>query len=169
MRPTIRIAAAVGLLVLSGAACGGSSGKGSHPDSLGEAFQAKATAVCETALSQKKAQGPFPYPDFNPTQPDLSKLPSIARLETTTVKIYQQWRRDLLMLGDPPTGRTAWNHFLAALSDSLQAIVDQQDAGERVDGPRFTEDYYAGNKYQHELERAADGAGLPACARTAAA
>jgi hypothetical protein len=41
------------------------------------------------ALAQKKkAQGAFPYPDFNPTQPDLSKLPRIALSEARTVKIY---------------------------------------------------------------------------------
>jgi hypothetical protein len=41
----------------------------------------------QAALPQKNAQGPFPYPDFNPTKPDLSKLPAIGQPEAKTVAI----------------------------------------------------------------------------------
>lgn len=157
------------VVLLGAAACGGGSAQQSRPAFLGKAFQSRATAVCETALSQKKAQGPFPYPDFNPTQPDLSKLPSIARLEAKTVKIYQRWVREMTALGQPSRGQAAWADVVRALKGSLRIIADQQAAGERVDGQTFTKDYHAGNKFQHELERAADAAGLPVCAAAAAA
>jgi hypothetical protein len=39
--------------------------------------------VCKAATAQKKAQGPFPYPDFNPTRPDWSKYSGVAAGFTT--------------------------------------------------------------------------------------
>jgi hypothetical protein len=67
----------------------GTVGCSSGSPVLGSAFQSRAVALCESALAQKKALGPFPYPDFNPTAPDLSKLPAIAESEAKTVEIYQ--------------------------------------------------------------------------------
>jgi hypothetical protein len=124
--------------------------------------------VCRTALAQKRALGPFPYPDFNPTRPDLSKLPGIARLEVRTVKIYQTWLRQMLALGQPPTGQAAWTDVVRALRSNGRIIADQQVAAQRLNGRTFTKDYYGGNKAQHGLERAAKGAGVPGCAAAAA-
>ena len=113
------------LVVLGSAAC--SSG----PPVLGEAFQNRAVSVCEGALAQKKAQGPFPFPDFNPTKPDLSKLPAIATSEAKTVTIYQTWQRAMLALGQPPTGQGAWAGVLEALESHVRIIEEQQAAGHR--------------------------------------
>jgi hypothetical protein len=159
-------------LLLGTGACGSSHQSGSPSPrnaSLGKAFQSKATAVCKLALSQKKAQGQFPYPDFNPTQPDLSKLPSIARLEAKTVMIYQAWLHKMVALGQPNKGRTAWTNVLRDLRGNLRTIADQRAAGERKDGKVFTNDYYVGNRFQHDLEQASDAVGLPVCAAAAAA
>jgi hypothetical protein len=49
------------------AACGSDPAPGADP-AVGAAFRSRAVAVCGDALAQKKAQGPFPYPDFNPTR-----------------------------------------------------------------------------------------------------
>lgn len=158
---------AVALVVLGGSGCGGGAGHRSQPVVLGKAFQGRAEAVCRTALTRKNGLGPFPYPHFNPTRPDLSKLPPIARLEAKTVKIYDSWLRQLRALGQPPTGKAAWGHVVTALQTNGRIIADQRKAGRRVDGPTFTKDYYDGSKAQRELERAATAAGLPVC--TAAA
>jgi hypothetical protein len=78
---------AVVLLALGMAACG-SGTAGSSPPAVGAAFASRTVAVCHAAFAQKKAV-PFPYPDFNPTQPDTSKLPGVARYEATnTVPAY---------------------------------------------------------------------------------
>ena len=83
--------------------------------------------------------------------------------------IYKAWIRQMVALGQPPTGESAWAKVLRALKNNARVIADQQAAGERVDGQIFTKDYYAGNKFEHELERAADAAGVPICATAAAA
>ncbi len=153
------------LLVLGSVAC--SSGSG--PSVLGSAFQSRAVAVCESALAQKKAQGPFPYPDFNPTQPDLSKLPSIARSEAKTVTIFQTWLREMLALGQPPSGQAAWADVLTALRSHVRIIVEQQAAAQRGDGQTFTKDYHEGNTAQGDMQRASDAAGVPICATAAGA
>jgi hypothetical protein len=154
---------AVVLAMLVGAACG------SHSSVLGKAFQSRAVAVCQRALAQKKAQGPFPYPDFNPTKPDLSKLPAIAQSEAKTVTIFQTWQQAMVGLGQPPTGQTEWADVLKALDSHVRIITEQQAAAQNGDGKTFTKDYYAGNKAQDEMQRASDDAGVPVCADAAAA
>jgi hypothetical protein len=151
------------LLILVSAACG------SHAAVLGKAFQRRAVAVCQRALAQKKAQGPFPYPDFNPTKPDLSKLPAIAQFEGQTVTIYQNWQREMLALGQPPTGQAEWADVLKALDSHVRIITEQQAAAQNGDGKTFTKDYYDGNKTQDDMQRASDDAGVSVCADAAAA
>jgi hypothetical protein len=157
------------LLALGSAGCGGGTGHGSRPPVLGKAFQGRALTVCRAALARKKAQGPFPYPDFNPTRPDRSKLPGVARFEAKTVKIYERWRGEMLALGQPPTGRAAWANVLRALDSHVRIIVEQQAAARRGDSKTFADDYYAGNKAQDEMQRGAEAAGVPVCAAAAAA
>jgi hypothetical protein len=101
----------------------------------------------------EEGPGPFPYPDFNPTQPDLSKLPDIDRFEVATAKIYETWLREMVALGQPPTGRGAWTDLMSALNGHVRVIVEQQTAADRVDGQTFTKDYYKGNKAQDEMQR----------------
>jgi hypothetical protein len=156
-------------MVLGCSGCGGGGDThGSRQAVLGKAFQSRALAVCHTALAHKRALGPFPYPDFNPTRPDLSKLPSIARLEVRTVKIYHTWLGQMLALGQPPTRQAAWTDVVRALRINGRIIADQQVAARRGNGRTFTRDYYDGNKAQQGLERAAKAAGVPGCAAAAA-
>ncbi|MEP7033451.1 MAG: hypothetical protein ABI879_05670 [Actinomycetota bacterium] len=154
---------AIVVLVLSSVAC--SSGS----PVLGSAFQSRVVAVCESALAQKKALGPFPFPDFNPTAPDLSKLPDIARSEAKTVEIFQTWMARMQALGQPPTGQAEWADVLRALGSHVRIIVEQQAAAARSDGQTFTKDYYEGNKAQEDMVRASDAAGVPICATAAGA
>jgi hypothetical protein len=169
-----RLAVCIGFLVpLAMVACGRTTSSGvnesSRPPVIGVEFASRVKAVCQAALEQKQAQGQFPYPDFNPTQPDLSKLPGIAAFEATTVTIFKTWQHKMLALGQPPTGRTKWASVLAALSSHVRIIAEQQAAALRGDGPTFTEDYYEGNTAQDEMVRAADAAGVPDCATAAGA
>lgn len=151
------------LVFLGSAAC--SSG----PPVLGEAFQSRAVSVCKGALAQKNAQGPFPFPDFNPTKPDLSKLPAIATSEAKTVTIYQTWLSKMQGLGRPPTGQAAWADVMKALESHVRIIEEQQAAAQDGDSQTFSKDYNEGNKAQDEMEKAADAAGVPVCADAAAA
>jgi hypothetical protein len=163
------LAPALALLVVGGAGCGGGSGKSSGSAVLGQAFQSRTEAVCRTALAQKRAQGPFPFPNFNPTRPDRSKLPAISRLEAKSVTIYNGWLRGMRALGQPPTGQAKWGAVLQALRRNAAIIADQQAAGRRVDTSTFTKDYYEGNPAQTQLVTASKAAALPACAAAAAA
>ena len=157
------------LLLLGGAACGGGSSHSLPPPVLGTAFQTRARAVCAAALAQKKAQGAFPYPDFNPTKPDVLKLPGIAAFEAKTVTIYQTWLREMQALGQPPTGRGLWGDVVGAVVSHTRIIVEQQAAAQRGDAQTFTKDYYDGNRAQDAMVRASGAAGVPVCAEAAAA
>lgn len=143
------------------AACGG--GSADEPPAVGEAFANKAVAVCQTALARNQAQGPFPYPDFNPTQPDASKLPDIARYLTGSVEAYGTWLDEMQALGQPPSGQDAWNDLVAAIERHVQLDIEQQAAAESGDTETFTKDYYEGADTQSELFRAAEAAGVTEC------
>ena len=152
---------AIVLLTLGMAAC--SSGTADTSPGVGEAFASKTMAVCQAALAQKEAQGPFPYPTFNPSQPDPSKLPDVARFLTGTVDTFQTWLREMQGLGQPPTGQEEWASLLEAIERATRLDVEQQAAAERGDTETFTKDYYAGVETQDQLALAAEAAGVPEC------
>lgn len=141
----------------------GSSACGSQP-SIGATFASRAVAVCHAAYAQKKAVA-FPYPTFNPTQPDTSTFPTIARYEALhTVPAYKAWLADMQALGPPPTGRAAWADLLAAIASHVRSASEQQAAAQRGDAQTFIKDYYEGAQTQRDLLSAADAAGVPECA-----
>ena len=145
------------------AACGGGSSNGSDA-ALPAAFQNKALAVCRASAAQKDAQGAFPYPDFNPTRPDWSKYPDVAAALVNTPVIFRTWQRNMQALGEPSTGRAAWDDLLAAIGTHMRIATEQQAAAARRDSDTFTKDYEEGTKTQDELLQAATAAGVPDCA-----
>jgi hypothetical protein len=154
------LAASMGLGV---AACGSSSAA-SPPPAVGAAFATGAVATCHAAYAQKKAVA-FPYPNFNPTQPDASKFPGIAEYEAAhTVPAYKAWLREMQALGQPPTGQAAWADLLTAIGAHVRSASEQQAAAQRGDSATFIKDYYEGAKTQDDLLSAADAAGVPQCA-----
>lgn len=162
------VLAATASLVLPHTASGVSTHRSRAP-AFGPVFSTKVIALCERALAQKRAQPPFPFPTFNPTKPDVSKLPAIGRYEARGVQIFRTWVRGMLALGPPPRGRTLWVSLLKPLRAHLRIIIDQQAAALRRDAAAFTRDYYAGNEAQSEMVRASDAAGVPVCATAAGA
>jgi hypothetical protein len=157
------------LLTLGMTSCGGGTDGGSQPPVVGAAFASRAVALCKEAVAQQQALAPFPYPDFNRTTPDLSLLPSIAQSEPKTVEIFKTWLPEMVALGQPPQGQTAWADVLAALQSHVRIIIEQQAAAARSDGPTFTKDYFEGNAAQDEMVRAANAAGVSVCATAAGA
>jgi hypothetical protein len=120
-------------------------------------------AVCQAALAQKEAQGPFPYPTFNPSQPDPSKLPDVARFLTGTVDTFQTWLHEMQALGQPTTGLEEWASLLQAIERATRLDVEQQAAAEHGDTETFTKDYYQGVETSDELLLAAEAADVPEC------
>ncbi|HEY6396797.1 MAG TPA: hypothetical protein VIX82_05015 [Solirubrobacteraceae bacterium] len=134
------------------------------PPAVGAAFASRALAVCKTAAAEKKAAGSFPYPDFNPTQPDASKFPGIARFEVKIVQNIKKWQREMLALGQPPTGQGAWANVLRALDSHVGSTIAQHAAAQRGDSQTFTRTYHEGRIASAEILSAATAAGVPACA-----
>ena len=151
------------LLALGSAGCGGGSSYGSNA-AVPAAFQNRALAVCKAAAAEKDAEGPFPYPKFNPTRPDWAKYPGVAPALTRTPQIFGKWLRNMKALGEPGTGRAAWDDLLAAIGSHVRIAAEQQAAAARRDSDTFTRDYHEGGDTQEKLPRAATAAGVPACA-----
>jgi|KBSMisStandDraft_5_1062788.scaffolds.fasta_scaffold886442_2 hypothetical protein len=143
-------------------ACGGSD------DPAGEAvergFARQATAVCASALAEKRAQRPFPYPDFNPTRPDPAKLPDVADFLEETDTTFTSWQRRMVALGQPRHGADAWHELIAAIETHVRLNRDQITAARSGDTRRFADDYRKGVDTQAKLLDAANTAGVPRCA-----
>jgi hypothetical protein len=120
--------------------------------------------VCKAARAQKTAEGPFPYPDFNPTKPDLSKFPGVAQYLVKTLNTYRTWLGQMQALGEPPSGKSPWDDLLRAIASHVRLNVEQLAAAQSGDSKTFTNDYYEGAKTQDALLRAANDAGVPECA-----
>ena len=147
--------------VVCAGGCGGSAD--STAPAVGSQFQHEALAVCRAALTQKHAEGPFPYPDFNPSQPDPSELPGVAPFFTKAIATYMTWLHGMQALGQPPGGRAAWADLLKAIGMQLHLHQDQRAAALRNDTATFSSDYQKGFKTIDDLQRAADAAGISAC------
>jgi hypothetical protein len=156
-RVVLVLAAVAGLCA---AGCGGSAHTASP--AVGSQFQHKALAVCRAALTQKHAEGPFPYPDFNPSQPDPSELPGVAPFFTKAIATYATWLHRMQALGQPPGGRAAWANLLKAIGVQLHLHQDQRAAALRGDTATFSSDYQKGFKAIDDLQRAADAGGVSA-------
>ena len=149
-------------LVLTG--CGSGSGSGSGAPAVGTAFANKAEAACRHAVALKDAQGPFPFPDFNPSQPDVSKLPTIAPYLEETVHTFETWLQDLKALGDPPSGQEVWADVMKDVQSHVRIATEQQKAAEESDVQTFVRDFEEGSAVQDDMLQAANDAGVPGCA-----
>jgi hypothetical protein len=145
------------------AACGSS---GASPSGVPADFATRALAVCQQAYDLKQSIGPFPFPSFNPINPDASQLPAVgAFLQQKTAVKYATWLAGMQALGEPQTGQAAWADLLAAIERHLNLNADQIAAAGRGDGATFARDYAAGAQAQADLLRAATAAGVPDCAK----
>jgi hypothetical protein len=153
------------VFALGAAACGGDPSPSSSEPAVGEAFAKQAVAVCKDAVAAKDAQRPFPFPDFNPSRPDVSKLPIIATYLAETVRTFQGWLDGLKALGAPPSGREAWDDLVSAAEEHVRIATEQQQAAEQSDAATFIHDFEVGSTIVDRVKEAADAAGVPSCAQ----
>lgn len=159
MRDARRIVAITALLTFVSCSNGGDS------PAVGAAFARRAVAVCNDAKALKDAEGPFPYPDFNPTDPDPAKFPGVADALMKTDVTFTTWLEDMRALGEPPSGNEAWVALLDAIEAHGRINRDQIDAAREGDTERFAADYDEGVATQEALLDAATDAGVPECAK----
>jgi hypothetical protein len=145
------------------AACGAQA---SPPGpAVGVDFAAKARSVCEAALGMKQSQGSFPFPDFNPTKPDPSKLPAVAAFLAKTDTTFSSWSTAMKALGEPASGQDGWDRLVAAIDKHVELNRGQIDAAQNGDVTRFAADYKSGTETQAVLLAAATAAGVVECAK----
>lgn len=65
-----------------------------------------------------------PFTEFNPTKPDVSKLPCIGQCELAGVDIFRSWLARMTALGQPPRRRAAWAGVLRGVQANL-GITDK--------------------------------------------
>ena len=113
----------------------------------------------------KDAEGPFPDPGFNPTDPDAARFPSVAHFLMKTDATFTTWLEEMRALGQPPSGRDAWSALVDAVAAHVRINRDQIDAARSGDRERSADDYDEGVATQEALLEAANDAGVPECAK----
>ena len=152
-------------LALATAGCGGSAAATPNPTILGADFATNALAACDAAVVMKQAEGPFPFPDFNPTKPDVAKLGQVADYLEKTATTYEAWSAAMTALGQPAGGGSSWSALVAAVDRHGELARDQIDAARKGDTTRFSKDYTLGMETRADLIKAATDAGIPGCAK----
>jgi hypothetical protein len=158
MRDTRRVVAITALLTF--VACS----NGSDGTAVGATFARRAVAACDHAKALKDAQGPFPYLDFDPTDPDPARFPGVADALMKTDVTFTTWLEDMRALGEPPSGNEVWAALLDAIEAHVRINRDQIDAAREGDIERFAADYDEGVATQGALLDVATDAGVPECA-----
>jgi hypothetical protein len=137
----------------------------SAPPAVGQAFAARATAVCQKAIESKQAWSTFPVSNFDPAHPDPSAFPKAAVwLEDQVAPTFEAWLNDLRALGEPPTGQTSWSDVLSAVEKIVEGNADEAAAANAGDPDGFVAAHDGLIETQTELERATAAAGVPKCA-----
>lgn len=145
-------------------ACGGEPER-QAPSGVGQAFAARATSVCQTALEAKQGWSAFPAAGFDPNQPDRSAFPEVAGwLEGEVAPTFEAWFEGLTTLGTPPSGQESWSQVLSAVDTIVQLNADQVTAAKSDDVVGFVEAKDGLEAVQPELERATAAAGVAMCA-----
>jgi hypothetical protein len=159
----VRRSAAIAALVIAVlvSACGESAA----PPAVGEAFAARADAVCQAALESKQKWSSFPVPNFNPAQPDPKAFPKVAVwLEEQVAPTFQAWLDGLTTLGPPPTAQNDWNNVLGAVAKIVQGNADEITTAKAGDAKGFVAARDKLVEIQPVLVQATADAGVPKCA-----
>jgi hypothetical protein len=163
-RSRVLVAVVLGISVLAG--CGSNrEPSATQGQGVGNAFAAKALAVCASAQASKDGWGAFPVSNFDPSQPTAQDLPQVAVwLENEVAPTFNAWRDGLAALGTPPSGHKAWAEVLAAVTRIADLNTSQVAAAGKQDTAAFAEATKALGQVQPQLVRAATEAGVPTCA-----
>lgn len=161
MRKRLLRAVMVTIAIMGLAACGATSATAG----VGDAFAARAVAICSAALESKAAWRPFPLAAFDPNHPDREKLKDAAPwLAEVVAPTFQDWRDGLVALGDPSNGRAAWTEVLAAVDTIVIGNERQIEAALAGDPAAFARATSTLQAAQPVLIAAAAAAGVPSCA-----
>ena len=94
-----------------------------------------------TRRASPSCRGTFPFPAFDPTQPDPTKFPAIAAYEAKTDAAMRTWQAALHALGQPRTGSGVWTRFLGFVDRNVTSEIAQHRAAQRHESAAFTQTY----------------------------
>jgi hypothetical protein len=171
--PSIAAAAVVLVLAAFFVGCGSSSNSTatshttvsipgpSASSQLDAAFIARANAVCARAnVATEKAQGKFPYSNFDPLHPDPKLLPKLGAFLASSQAIAARVPGELQALGDPQRNVALWHQMLALLRQSRTIAHQQVAAAQASNPPAFVATMHAIEPVAMNLRRLAITAGF---------
>ncbi len=125
------------------------------------AFVAKVNAFCAAEAKQLPTNAhQFPYPQFDPSHPDLRTLPKVGAYLAADLPERHKLPTRLNALGEPATGRAQW-HQIRSLALQENAIGTRQVTVALASQARaFTATAHEIAKIANELHNASRKAGF---------
>jgi hypothetical protein len=125
-------------------------------------FIAKTDKLC-VALNARfhRTLGTFPYPNFNPTKPDLKTLPLVGKHFAKALPIRRTIPGQLRSLGEPTTGRQAWDAIRSLGLQENTVAIKQVSAALASNSKAFVATVKQINQLSEAISTRATAAGFP--------
>jgi hypothetical protein len=116
-------------------------------------FIRRADAACHATERKVQALGSFPFPDFDPFQPDPQELPKVGQFFNDPARrdLPSGLLTKLERMGRPPAGNRAWKNLLEARSTMLAEEKKQTKAALANDAPTFVKTVYQLSRDYNEV------------------
>lgn len=121
--------------LVAAARTGSSSVPPAAPGTIEPAFRARANAACAPYNSYNDSH-PFPYPHFNPLEPDSALLPKIGRFLAQS-PVNTTFLSTMRKLGSPTRGSAEWAVILADVAKYQNLVTEQIKAAKAGNSRAF--------------------------------
>jgi hypothetical protein len=141
------------------------SASGTSSAAVDNAFASRAAAICVASQQAFSSNPPFPYPSFDPTIPSpVSDLPGVgAYYAQYGVPIWRGNLQQLQALGEPASGRQAWDTFMNLLASFFAEQEQQVATAQAGDASGFVATVNWLSDHRATVDAAATAAGVAAC------
>ena len=125
-------------------------------------FVAKTGRLCAAIDARfTSVLGDFPYPNFDATKPDPKTLPLVGKHFAKALPIRRVIPRQLRGLGEPTTGKQAWDAIRALLLRDNAVAIKQVSAALASDSKAFVVTVKQTGRLHNTIVAKAVAAGFP--------
>jgi hypothetical protein len=134
----------------------------SQAQTVSPPFIAKTDKLC-AAISARfsRALGKFPYPNFDPLEPDPKTLPRVGKHFAKALPIRRAIPDQLRGLGEPTSGKQTWDAIRSLALQENTAGIKQVSAALASNAKAFVVTVKQIDQLQHAIKARAAAAGFP--------
>jgi hypothetical protein len=157
-RPVLQVLA-VAVVALS---CSNVAAVAAPEAKISPQFIAKTDKLCATINGRFRCTlGSFPYPNFDPFRPDRKTLLLVGKHFAKALPIRRAIPRQLRNLGEPATGKHAWDTIRTLALQENTLAIKQVAAALALNSKAFVSTVKQTQQLHNTIERQATAAGFP--------